>query len=194
MFLVGDAKTCVQVLIVCGPNFRTDYHIQNGEEFFYQLKGIVFSFELYATQMLLLGDITLKIVEDGNFYDVPIREGQVFCLPGKIPHSPQRGIDSIGLVIERKREETELDELRWYCDRCRRILYQETFFCDDLVLDLPPIIEKYYSSESLRTCKNCGWIEEPPKYDTADVKSPSSQQEETWERQTECHADTHTSM
>ncbi|GJQ11850.1 hypothetical protein GpartN1_g3641.t1 [Galdieria partita] len=140
----GDFK----VLIVCGPNFRSDYHIQNGEEFFYQLKG----------------DIVLKIVHDGEFYDVSIREGEVFCLPGRIPHSPQRGMDSIGLVIERKRQEVELDELRWYCQNCRCIVYQETLYCEDLVLDLPPIIEKYYAKESLRTCRNCGWIEEPPKY------------------------------
>ncbi|GJD10000.1 3-hydroxyanthranilate 3,4-dioxygenase [Galdieria sulphuraria] len=124
----GDFK----VLIVCGPNFRSDYHIQDGEEFFYQLKG----------------DIVLKVVQDGEFYDVSIREGEVFCLP----------------VIERKRNEKELDELRWYCESCHSIIYQETLFCDDLVLDLPPIIEKYYANESLRTCKGCGWIEEPPKY------------------------------
>ncbi len=53
------------VQVVGGPNARADYHDDPVEEFFYQLKG----------------DMVLKVCDDGKFYDVPIREGEVFLLP-----------------------------------------------------------------------------------------------------------------
>ena len=34
---------------------------------------------------------------------MPIRAGEMFHLPPRVPHSPQRMPESIGLVIERKR-------------------------------------------------------------------------------------------
>ena len=40
----------------------------------------------------------------------------MFILPSRVPHSPQRSADSLGLVIERRREEGEMDALRWYTD------------------------------------------------------------------------------
>ena len=46
--------------------------------------------------------------------------GEIFLLPAMIPHSPQRPAESVGLVIEHKRAEGELDGLRWYCDALRR--------------------------------------------------------------------------
>ncbi len=52
------------VTVVGGPNKRTDYHDDPVEEFFYQLKG----------------DMLLKLhdTSTGEFYDVPIREGDIF--------------------------------------------------------------------------------------------------------------------
>ena len=76
------------VMVVGGPNSRKDYHYNEGEEFFYQVEG----------------DITLKIVEDGEMKEVSIKEGEVFLLPPKVPHSPRRPADTIGLVIERYRK------------------------------------------------------------------------------------------
>ena len=76
------------VQVVGGPNERTDYHDDPVEEFFYQLKG----------------DMLLKVVDNGNFYDVPIREGEVFLLPAHVRHSPQRPQEgSVGLVVEAAR-------------------------------------------------------------------------------------------
>ncbi len=74
------------VMVVGGPNSRTDFHIDESEEFFYQLEG----------------DINLRIIEDGKPRDMPIREGDIFLLPPKVPHSPQRPAGTVGLVIERK--------------------------------------------------------------------------------------------
>jgi 3-hydroxyanthranilate 3,4-dioxygenase len=37
---------------------------------------------------------------------------QLFLLPGRIAHSPQRKADTIGLVIERERSDDEKDGLR----------------------------------------------------------------------------------
>ncbi len=50
------------VMVVGGPNSRKDYHFNEGEEFFYQLEG----------------DIMVKLQEDGQAVDVPIKAGQIF--------------------------------------------------------------------------------------------------------------------
>src|SRR5439155_18036645 len=79
----------IQVMIVGGPNRRKDYHVDPGEEFFYQIEG----------------DMTLRIMDEGKPRDIPIREGEIFLLPPRVPHSPQRGANTVGMVIERQREE-----------------------------------------------------------------------------------------
>ncbi len=138
-----------KVMIVGGPNERTDYHIDDGEEWFYMLKG----------------DMTLKIVDNGVFRDVHILEGQSYLLPGHVPHSPQRKADTIGLVLERDRESTELDGLRWYCSGCKNVLRTFSFPCADLGSQLKVLITNWYAPESIqmRTCPTCGTVEEKPK-------------------------------
>jgi len=136
----------VIVMVVGGPDSRTDDRIDPGEEFFYQLEG----------------DMTLKGVDDGEFKDVEINEGQIFQLPPWVPHSPQRRADTVGLVIERKRREGELDGLRWYCEECHETVFEEFFHLTDIVKQLKPVIERYYASEKLRTCGNCGHVNPIP--------------------------------
>ena len=75
------------IMVVGGPNARKDYHVDPGEEFFYQIEG----------------DMVLKTMQDGRPVDVPIREGEILLLPPLVPHSPQRRADTVGLVIERQR-------------------------------------------------------------------------------------------
>ncbi len=128
------------VFIVGGPNARKDYHIDPSEEFFYQIEG----------------EITLKIVEDDEFKDVPISAGEIFLLPSYVPHSPQRPANSVGLVIEHKRPEGKEDGLRWYCDSCGEILHEAYFPLTDIVEQLREAIETFMDSEELRTCDNCG--------------------------------------
>jgi 3-hydroxyanthranilate 3,4-dioxygenase len=130
------------VMVVGGPNSRIDYHVNHGEELFYQLEG----------------SIVVKIVVEGKHQDVTIAAGEMFLLPGLVPHSPRRGPDTIGLVIERKRIAQEEDGFVWYCDNCGNKLHEVYAEITDIVRQLPPILETFKSSESLRTCKSCGTI------------------------------------
>ncbi|MGE0442460.1 MAG: 3-hydroxyanthranilate 3,4-dioxygenase [Gemmatimonadales bacterium] len=130
------------VMAVGGPNQRKDFHVEDGEEFFYQVEG----------------DITVRIIEDGKVREVPIREGEMFLLPAGIPHSPQRPANTIGLVIERKRADHERDHLRWFCEQCGEMLFDASFQLVDLGKQLKPIIEDFYADEAKRTCRKCGTV------------------------------------
>ena len=138
------------VMVVGGPNARKDYHYNETEELFYQIKG----------------DINVRIQQDGKAVDVPIREGEMFLLPAKVPHSPGRTEGSVGLVIERVRKGTDYkDGLMWFCDKCNNKLYEEYFHLTDIEKDFLPVFKKFYNSEELRTCKKCGHVmETDPKF------------------------------
>ncbi len=133
------------VMVVGGPNTRKDYHVDEGEEFFYQLEG----------------DMTLRIIENGLPRDIHIRAGDIFLLPPKVPHSPQRKVDTVGLVIERQRRDGELDLFQWYCDDCHTKVYEESVQLTDIVSQLPPIFERFWNSETNRKCDSCGSIMKP---------------------------------
>ena len=134
------------IMVVGGPNTRKDYHIDEGEEFFYQLEG----------------GMVLRIMKDGKPEDIKINEGDIFLLPPKVPHSPQRFENTVGLVVERKRREGELDAFQWYCDECNALLYEEYFQLTDIVKQLPPIFEGFWNNDTARTCKSCSaYLEKP---------------------------------
>jgi 3-hydroxyanthranilate 3,4-dioxygenase len=135
------------VMVVGGPNARKDYHFNEGEEFFYQLEG----------------NVKVKIQEDGKAVEVPINEGDIFLLPPRIPHSPIRGENTVGLVIERKRRNGEKDGLLWFCDKCNNKLFDEYFVLNSIEKDFIPVFKKFYGSEDLRTCKKCGHVMEVDK-------------------------------
>ena len=97
----------------------------------------------------------LKVHVDGEFKDLPIREGEMFLLPANVPHSPRRPANTIGIVIERDRPEDQFDRMRWYCEKCQAIVFEEGFHCTDLGSQLKPVIEKYNSHPELRTCAKC---------------------------------------
>lgn len=134
------------VMVVGGPNSRKDYHYNESEELFYQLEG----------------NIKVRIIEDGKPVDIALNEGDMFLLPPKVPHSPQRGAGTVGLVIERYRKPDEKDGFIWFCEKCNNKLYEEYFDLKDIVAQLPLVMNNYYSSVEKRTCKNCGQIMEPP--------------------------------
>ena len=131
-----------QVMIVGGPNRRNDYHIDAGEELFYQLEG----------------DIVLKVIEEGKPRDIPIREGDMLLLPPFVPHSPQRPAGTVGMVVERQRLPGEEDRFRWYCEGCGSVLHEAALYVTDLGTQLKPILDGFRNNESLRTCKACGKV------------------------------------
>ena len=109
------------------------------------------------------GDITLKIIEEGQPVDIHIKEGDIFLLPPKVPHSPQRPANTAGLVMEVYRKHNEKDGFMWFCENCNNLLHEEYFTLEDIVTQLPPIMKRFYESEENRTCKNCGNVMEPPQ-------------------------------
>lgn len=134
------------VMVVGGPNSRKDYHYNESEEFFYQLEG----------------DIKVKLQIDGKSQEFDIREGDIFLLPPKIPHNPVRFANTIGLVMERRRREGEMDGLMWFCEKCNTKLYEEKFVLNDIASQFQGIFSKFYGSKELRTCKACQSVMEPP--------------------------------
>jgi 3-hydroxyanthranilate 3,4-dioxygenase len=130
----------LMVTVVGGPNQRTDYHDDPVEEFFYQLKG----------------NMVLKVVDGGNFYDVPLREGDIFLLPPHVRHSPQRPEHgSIGLVVEPKRPTSAVDAFEWYCFECQTLVHRVEVNLRSIVTDLPPLYQAFYENEAARTCPKC---------------------------------------
>ena len=132
------------IMVVGGPNARKDYHVDPGQEFFYQLEG----------------DMVLKTMQDGRQVDVPIRAGEVLLIPPGLPHSPQRPANTVGLVIERVRRAGELDGFQWYCERCGHRLYEEFFPLTDIEKQFPPVFDRFFANLQKRTCARCGTVME----------------------------------
>jgi 3-hydroxyanthranilate 3,4-dioxygenase len=130
------------IMVVGGPNARKDYHVDPGQELFYQLEG----------------DMVLKTMQDGRAVDVPIRAGEILLIPPLLPHSPQRPANTVGLVVERVRRAGELDGFQWYCERCGNKLHEEFFQLADIETELPLVFERFYSSSARRTCARCGAV------------------------------------
>jgi 3-hydroxyanthranilate 3,4-dioxygenase len=138
-------KKQLTIMFVGGPNVRTDFHLEQGSEFFWMVRG----------------NMELPTIQNGQRKVVKIQEGQVFCLPSRIPHSPQRPeTGSLGLVVERERyvdpeklngRAPELDGLRWFVDFDKTtgtdILWEKFFHCYDLGRDLVPVVQEYHASE-----------------------------------------------
>lgn len=128
------------VMIVGGPNNRADYHYNETPELFYQLEG----------------EMVLKIIEDGEFKDIPIKAGELFMLPGKVLHSPQRMPNSIGMVVEQKRAPGVKDALQWFCPACSHPLYREEFSLENIETDLPVVFDNFFGNSENCTCEKCG--------------------------------------
>ena len=131
------------VMIVAGPNARKDYHYNETEELFYQLEG----------------HITVRIQEDGKAVDMKLGPGDMYLHPAKVPRSPMREAGSLGLVIERKRKGTPMqDGLLWFCDGCNHKLHDTYFELKNIEKDFLPRFREFYASEELRTCDQCGTV------------------------------------
>ena len=157
--LLHDGEGGMIVMVVGGPNTRMDFHDDPVEEWFYQVEG----------------DMVLKIADDGDIYDVPIREGEVFLLPPHVRHAPQRPQEgSIGLVVEAPRVEGMKDAFEWYCFDCKQRVHRAEISLVDpsgIVTELPKIFDAFDADMDARTCPSCdaihpgkgappaGWVE-----------------------------------
>ncbi|KAI1005123.1 hypothetical protein K3495_g3088 [Podosphaera aphanis] len=128
------------VMIVGGPNARTDYHINETPEWFYQWRGAML----------------LKVVDEGVFKDIIIHEGCMFLLPANVPHNPIRFANTVGIVLEQKRPETSIDRLRWYCTNCEIVVHESSFHCTDLGSQIKEAVNAFKEDEQKRKCKHCG--------------------------------------
>lgn len=138
------------VMVVAGPNARKDYHYNETEEFFYQLEG----------------SIKVIVQVDGERKEMELGPGDMYLHPARTPHSPVRGANSIGLVVERKRAgKGYTDGLLWFCENCNHKLHEVYFELHDIEEDFLPHYEHFYNSADLRTCKECGTVmETDPRY------------------------------
>lgn len=129
------------VQVVGGPNERTDFHVDPYEEWFHQVKG----------------NMHVNLMTDEGEVRVEIMEGETWLLPANIPHSPQRPeTGSIGVVIERIRNEGTLEKFQWYCLECSHLVHEVELQVRDIVADLPPVFVTFYDDEAARTCAACG--------------------------------------
>lgn len=128
------------VQIIGGPNQRTDFHIDPYEEWFYQYRG----------------SMHVNLMTKDGLQRVDIPEGSMWMLPRNVPHSPQRPEpDSIGIVIERIREEGTTEQFVWFCATCEAQVHAAELQVRDIVADLPPVFERFYNDETARTCQQC---------------------------------------
>lgn len=129
------------VMVVGGPNARTDFHVNETDEFFYQMEG----------------DIFLRTVnKEGRFEEIHIKEGEIFMLPAGVPHSPQRAEGSVGLVIEKARTKDDTDGLQWYCRECGKKLYEEYFTLENIETQFGAVFDRYYNSDHGKC--SCGHV------------------------------------
>ncbi len=131
------------VMVVAGPNARKDYHYNETEELFYQLEG----------------SIKVIVQDEGERKEMIMNAGDMYLHPAKVPHSPVRSENSIGLVIERKRAgQNFTDGLLWFCDNCNHKLHEVYFELNNIENDFLPHFQHFYTSVALRTCANCGTV------------------------------------
>lgn len=134
------------VMVVAGPNARNDFHITDSEEFFLQLKG----------------DVIVRTRENGVIRDNIIREGETFFIPPRVPHSPQRGPGTLGLVVERNRPAGETEQVVWYCEKCGELVHNFEFDCKDIVSHFAEAMEQFWRDDARRVCAKCGTRVEKP--------------------------------
>jgi 3-hydroxyanthranilate 3,4-dioxygenase len=129
-----------------GPQPEPQYHINPGDEIFYQLEG-----ELDFHYISAEGEHRLLVTRPGEF----------FLLPARVPHSVRRPAGSWTLVIERQRRPDEEDGWAWYCEECHTKLHETWVKSggprDTVAGRVPPfIVEGASSVRALKSCPRCG--------------------------------------
>jgi 3-hydroxyanthranilate 3,4-dioxygenase len=132
-----------------GPTRGKDFHVGPGDEIFYQLEG-----KLNFNYMTPQGARKIMVVGPG----------EMFLLPAKVPHAPRRPDEnSLTLVVERKRNPTDLDYWIWFCESCNNKLYETPPRTGAGPSNGPNLViqeanELLRRDNMLRTCNKCGEI------------------------------------
>ena len=131
------------VMILRGPNTRLDFHIEPGDEFFYQVEG----------------DMELHLKPPGERRQVvTIKEGEIFVCPGGLPHSPRRFENTWGLVIERKRRPGEKEEFAWFCEKCDELVLSRAMDPNDIPAQVTAVYREFNDDDQVRTCRACAYV------------------------------------
>lgn len=131
-----------------GREYRSEFHINPSYEIQYSLKG----------------DLNLHYrTEQGEEKIAFVPEGSCLYQPPCVPHSPRFAPDSFQLVIERARKPGEIDRFHWFCPKCDHFLHEETYVVDDYKADpVSRAYDNFFTSETFRTCKQCGHVMPAP--------------------------------
>jgi 3-hydroxyanthranilate 3,4-dioxygenase len=125
-----------------GPNRRKDYHINPGDEIFYQLEG----------------ELNLHYLKDDKDNLAVLKSGDIFLLPKNMPHSPRRADGSWTLVVEKTRGKEEIDRFIWPCEKCGNQLYETVVLFNDPGDAVKKATDSLKADPALATCKNCGTV------------------------------------
>jgi 3-hydroxyanthranilate 3,4-dioxygenase len=131
-----------------GREYRSEFHINPGD----------------VVMLMLKGEMRLHYrTPDGKEDVAVLPEGSAIFTPAGVPHSPRFPPDAFLLVLERKRQEGEIDRFHWYCRECDNFLHEETFVVSDYTADPVSLAYKrFFDSEEFRTCKKCGDVMPAP--------------------------------
>ena len=122
-----------------GPNRRKDFHINPGDEIFYQLEG----------------ELNLHYLIDDQDEVAVLKSGDLFLLPASTPHSPRRGEGSWTFVVERRRSQSEMDQFIWVCENCRKRLYETRVRFDEPSDAVARATAAMKADPKLATCNRC---------------------------------------
>ncbi|MGH7796604.1 MAG: 3-hydroxyanthranilate 3,4-dioxygenase [Candidatus Binatia bacterium] len=125
-----------------GPNRRKDFHINPGDEIFYQLEG----------------ELNLYYLKDNRQELAVLQPGDILLLPRNTPHSPRRADGSWTYVVERQRGKDEIDRFIWPCENCGSKLYETEVRFDDPGDAVKTATDSLRSDPALATCKQCGQV------------------------------------
>jgi 3-hydroxyanthranilate 3,4-dioxygenase len=124
-----------------GPNARSDFHIDPGDEIFHQVEG----------------ELNLHYVDaEGRRQIAVLGPGDLFLMPALVPHSPRRGPGSWTMVVERRRRPEERDIFVWFCDECGARVHEVVEFFDSPGEAVGRAYDTLRRDPSLRTCASCG--------------------------------------
>ena len=93
-----------------------------------------------------------------------VGEDTAYLLPSRVPHSPQRRANTLGLVVERNRKfPLEMDRMSWYKDfaTCDQVVWERYFYCDDLGKDLVPVVREYEAARAEAAQRNVQLVPPP---------------------------------